>query len=81
MKIRIEKTLAFWVDAEINGIQIIQDPDASREELTRAVLNEFEENGYARRTLDKKGRIIWQATPAMQDYLKDCELDAADDWH
>ena len=41
MKIRIEKTLAFWVDAEINGIQIIQDPDASREELTRADLNEF----------------------------------------
>jgi hypothetical protein len=75
----MDKTLAFWVDAKIAEVQIIEDPNAKPKKLARAILQEFERVGNACRRLDKKGRVVWRATPAMHDYLKDAQAEAEDD--
>ena len=79
MKLRMDDTLAFWVDAKLHEVQLIDDPHASRKKLKLALLYEFEEDGHARRRLDGKGRVAWEATPGMLQCLKDAELDAIDD--
>jgi hypothetical protein len=72
----MDRTLAFWADAEINRIQSMEKPDVVYSEALRTVLRNLEQCGYARRTLDRKGRLSWQSTPALEQYLRDCELDA-----
>jgi hypothetical protein len=79
MTLRIDATLALWLDAKIHEVQLIHDPNANEKKLMRAILHEFERAGHARRRLDSKARVRWEATPAMLQYLKDAELDATDD--
>ena len=79
MEMRMDATLEFWVDAKVHEVQLIHDPNAKEKKLKRAILHEFEQVGHARRRLDRKGRIHWEATTAMLQYLKDAEIDATDD--
>ena len=45
-----------------------------------AVLREFEGRGDSMRSLNRRGRIVWKATPEMLDRLANAEAEAeADD--
>jgi len=79
MTIRMDGALTLWVDANVNRVQLIDNPNAKRKDLKRAILYEFERVGYARRRLDRKGQVAWEATANMRQYLKDAELEAIDD--
>lgn len=78
MKSRFDKTLALWVDVEVQ-IAKMNFPRSHRRTLLRSVLLEFEERGFASRCLRLNGKIGWCATPKMHEYLRDAELDATDD--
>jgi hypothetical protein len=80
MKLRIDKNLRFWVEAEIHTVLLIHDPDANEQKLMRAVLQEYAERGLATRYVDSKGRIVWKATEKMHRHLEDQELTESVDW-
>lgn len=80
MAVNMDKNLRVWVDTCAPHLQIFGVPLASAAKIQLAVLHEFERQGYARRRLDLRGRVIWQATANMLDYLRDVELDAIDDF-
>jgi len=79
MKLRIDKMLKFWVNAELGTIGDINNLEADEKRTVRVALQEFENQGYARRRLDEKGRVRWEATPAMRKYLREAELEASDE--
>jgi hypothetical protein len=82
MKIRITKTLKFWVDVECENRKN-HSANTSGEPLVAKILQEWEEAGEAMRFVDRKGRISWKATPSMLSRLADAERDAKDelgDW-
>lgn len=80
MKLRIDKDLRFWVEAEMHEVELIHDPEANNEKLMRAVLQEYAERGLATRYVDSKGRIAWKATEKMLQHLEDAELTESVDW-
>jgi hypothetical protein len=75
----MDKTLRFWVEADAGLVTLIDDPDADPLRVQRAILQHYEDCGYARRRLDKKGQTIWRATRELERYLKEAELDREDD--
>jgi hypothetical protein len=78
MKIRMDEILSLWVGV-IREQAIADYPDLSKKRLTRRILADMEGLGSARRRLDCKGRIVWEATASLQEFLRDRELDALDD--
>lgn len=80
MKLRIDKDLRFWVEAEMHEVELIHDPEANKEKLIRAVLQEYAERGLATRYVDSKGCIAWKATEKMLQHLEDAELTESVDW-
>ena len=78
MKLRMDKTLRFWVDAAYEHIKS-GNAELSRRELVAQVLREYERRGDAMRCLDKRGRIAWKASPRFLSMLADAERDACDD--
>jgi len=82
MKFRMSRILRFWVDVEYQAVKN-QDSDRTKSELIAQILCEFEEAGDAMRSLDRKGRVAWKATPRMLTKLADAEQEARDhlaDW-
>jgi hypothetical protein len=75
---KMDATLKYWIDAIAPGLKIANVSSLSNTAIRRAILNQFESVGYARRRLELDGTIYWQATKAMREYLKDCEIDARD---
>jgi hypothetical protein len=73
MRLHIQRTLRFWVEAASK-----QEPGGRDEKLIPTLL-EFEELGYAMRHIDRRGRIAWKATPKFLQVLADTERDAEDD--
>jgi hypothetical protein len=78
MKIRMDKTLQFWVDAAAEHIKS-GNAKLSRRQLVAQILREYERRGDAMRRLDKRGRIAWKASPRFLSMLADAECDARDD--
>ena len=78
MKLRISKTLKFWVDVACEQRKA-RTPSKSRQSLIAEVLHEWEEVGEAMRYLRADGKIGWTATPRMLDRLADAERDAKDE--
>jgi len=78
MKLRMTKTLRFWVDAAYEHIKS-GNAKLSRRQLVAQILREYERRGDAMRCLNKRGRIIWKASPRFLSMLSDAERDARDD--
>jgi hypothetical protein len=78
MKLRISKTLKFWLDVAYEQ-RIARSHLKNRQSLVAEVLQEFEKAGEAMRYLSRDGRIAWKATPKMLDRLAAAERDAKDE--
>jgi hypothetical protein len=78
MKLRMSKSLRFWVDCEYQEIKN-HCPGRLRTELIARILRKFEEAGDAMRYLNTKGESSWKATPGMLSRLADAEQEAIDD--
>jgi hypothetical protein len=78
MKLRMSKTLKFWVDVACEQRKA-RRPAKSKQTLVAEVLHEWEEAGDAMRYLDRNGRIAWKATASMIGRLADAERDAKDE--
>ena len=79
MKLRISKTLKFWVDVACEQKKT-GAPSTSKSALVAQVLHEFEEAGDAMRYLDRNGRVAWKATASMLGRLSDAEHEAKDEF-
>jgi hypothetical protein len=69
MPFRISKTLRFWVEVETE----YQDLRKADDKEVAAILQEFEACGEAMRSLNRRGKVVWKASPQMLDRLADAE--------
>jgi len=51
----------------------------ARDRVSAGMLIELEASGCAMRFVDRRGQIVWKATPRLRDYLMDLQLDAEAD--
>ena len=77
MKHRMDKTLEFWVECELQDQP--DCPSVDPEQVIIRILCEWEEYGDAMRGLDKRGRLCWKASPQMLERLADQEQEARDE--
>jgi hypothetical protein len=78
MKIRMTKTLRFWVDVEHPHIKN-ENTGPTKAELIAKILRDFEEAGDAMRYLIADGQIAWKATPRMLARPADAEQEVIGD--
>jgi len=78
MKIQMDRTLRFWVDVAYENIKS-DHPKLTKRQLIAEILHQYQERGDAMRCLNKRGRIIWKASPRFLSMLADAERDARDD--
>jgi hypothetical protein len=78
MKLRMDKTLRFWVDVAYEDIRL-DHIALTKRQLVAQILRQYERRGDAMRCLDKQGRIAWKASPRFLTMLADAERDAQDD--
>jgi hypothetical protein len=72
MPFRMSKTLRFWVEVECDQ----QDLTLANDSEVATILREFEQSGDAMRSINRRGQVIWKATPEMLDRLADAEKEA-----
>jgi hypothetical protein len=76
MPFRMSRILRFWVEVECDEQNLRKADDRD----IAAVLQEFEGRGDAMRSLNRRGQVVWKATPEMLDRLADAEAEVeADD--
>jgi hypothetical protein len=78
MKLRMEKTLQFWVDVALEHIKS-DHANLTKRQLVTQILREYEKRGDALRCLNEQGKIVWKASPRFSSMLADAERDARDD--
>jgi hypothetical protein len=78
MKLRMDKTLRFWVDAAYDEIKL-DHIDLTKRQLVAQILRQYQERGDAMRYLDANGKIVWKASPRFLAMLADAERDAQDE--
>ena len=78
MKLRMNKTLRFWVDVAYEDIKSDHERLTKRQ-LVAEILRIYEQRGDAMRCLDKDGKITWKASPRFLSMLSDAKRDARDD--
>jgi hypothetical protein len=78
MKLRMDKTLRFWVDVAYEHIKR-DHPNLTKGQLVTQILREYERRGDALRCLNGHGEIFWKASPRFLSMLADAERDARDD--
>jgi len=78
MKIRMDKTLRFWVDVAYDEIKS-DHINLAKRQLVAQILRQYERRGYAMRYLDKQGKISWKASPRFLTMLADSEREAQDE--
>jgi hypothetical protein len=78
MKLRMDKTLRFWVDVTYEHIKSHHDKLTKRQ-LVAQVLRKYEQRGDAMRCLSRQGKISWKASPRFLTMLADAKRDAQDD--
>ena len=79
MKIRMDKTLRFWVDVAYENIKSDR-PKLTKRRLIAQILHQYQERGDAMRYLDANGKIGWKASPGFLTMLADAEREAQDDF-
>jgi hypothetical protein len=76
MPFRMSRILRFWVEVECDEQNLRKADDRE----IAAVLQEFERRGDAMRSLNRRGQVVWKATPEMLGRLADAEAEGdADD--
>jgi hypothetical protein len=78
MKLRMDKTLRFWVDVAYDEIKA-DHIDLTKRQLVAQILRRYEERGDAMRCLDNQDKIAWKASPRFLTMLADAERDAQDE--
>jgi hypothetical protein len=78
MKLRMDKTLRFWVDVAYEEVKSYH-PKLTKQQLLAHILRQYERRGDAMRYLDKQGKIGWKASPRFLTKLADAERDAQDE--
>jgi hypothetical protein len=78
MKLRMDKTLRFWVDVAYDHIKSAHD-NLTKRQLVAQILRTYEERGDAMRCLDNQGNIAWKASPRFLTMLADAEREAEAD--
>jgi hypothetical protein len=78
MKLRIDKTLRFWVDAAYEEIKS-NNVNLTKRQLLAHILRQYERRGDAMRYLNADGKIAWKASPLFLEKLADAERDAQGD--
>jgi hypothetical protein len=76
MPFRMSRTLRFWVEAECDS----QDLRRADDKEVAAILREFERCGDAMRSLNRRGQVIWKASPQMLDRLAAAEQEVEAEW-
>ena len=72
MPFRMSKTLRFWVGVAGEW----QDLARADDREVAAILKAFEKCGDAMRSLNRKGQVVWKATPDFLDRLANAEKEA-----
>ena len=75
MKLRMDKTLRFWVDVAYQDLKD-EHLNLTKRQLVAHILREYEGRGDAMRYLNLKGKIAWKASPSFLDTIADAERDA-----
>jgi hypothetical protein len=70
MKLRMDKTLRFWIDVAYDEIKMDHDK-VPKQHLLAHILRQYEGRGDAMRYLDKRGTIAWKASPRFLTKLAD----------
>jgi hypothetical protein len=78
MKLRMDKTLRFWVDVAYDEIKSDHD-NVTKRQLVAQILRQYERRGDAMRYLDSRGKISWKASPRFLTMLADAEREAQDE--
>lgn len=78
MKLRMDKTLRFWVDVAYDEIKL-DHIDLTKQHLLAHILRQYERRGDAMRYLDNQRKITWKATPRFLRMLADAERDTQDE--
>jgi hypothetical protein len=78
MKLRMDKTLRFWVDCSYDAIRSEHD-NVTKQQLLAQILRQYEERGDAMRYLDDQGKIAWKASRRFLTMLADAEREAEAD--
>jgi hypothetical protein len=71
MPFRMSRTLRFWVEAECDS----QDLRCADDKEVAAILLNFEDQGYAFRSLNRRGEVMWKASPYFLDELAGAEAE------
>ena len=71
MPFRMSRTLRFWVEVETE----YQDLRKADDKEVAAILQEFEACGEAMRSLNRRGKVVWKASPQMLERLADAEAE------
>jgi hypothetical protein len=71
MPFRMSRTLRFWVEVECDD----QDLRRADDKEVAAILLSFEEQGYAFRSLNSRGDVMWKASPYFLDELAGAEAE------
>ena len=69
MPFRMSRTLRFWVEVECED----EDLHRADDDEVAAILLSFEKQGYAFRSLSRRGDVIWKASPYFLDELAGAE--------
>jgi hypothetical protein len=72
MPFRMSRTLRFWVEVECE----LQDLRKADDKEVAAILREHERRGDVMRSLNRRGQVVWKATPQMLERLADAEKEA-----
>ncbi len=75
MQFRMSRILRFWVEVECESECLAQADD---DEIAK-ILQEFEACGDAMRSLNRRGQVVWKATAAMLERLRDAEIEVEAD--
>jgi hypothetical protein len=78
MKLRISKTLRFWVECDYQRRKRVR-AGWTRSKLLAEILREYEEAGEAMPHVNPRDQIAWEASPRMVGRLADAEQEARDD--
>lgn len=78
MKLRMDRTLRFWVDCSYEDRRY-EKANRTRTELIAELIREYEQCGDAMRYLNATGQIAWKATPFMLRKLADAQREVEDD--
>jgi hypothetical protein len=76
MPFRISRTLRFEVEVACNRQDLRQADDNE----VAAILRGFEECGISMRSLNRRGQVVWKATPQLVQELAAAEREVEAEW-